>query len=374
MALKTLFLIASLTSASSGCLQSPITDNSSTKLSAREALGKRLFFDASLSEPEGQSCSSCHNPQAAFSSPQLFPLAPVTEGAHRGLFGNRNAPTVKYAAYIPARSFDEKEETFVGGLFLDGRENSLEDQASGPVFNPVEMGVSTSEDFYKKLKIQQYQLPFESVFGENSFSSAKNALTSFTQAVAAYQRSSELNPFSSKYDAYLNGKAVLSEQEKRGLNIFEDEDKGNCAACHPNKPNKNKQPPLFTDFTYDNLGVPANPNNPFYEQNKKFNSAGKSYIDNGLGNIVKDKKQNGKFRVPTLRNIEKTAPYMHNGVFSTLDEVVDFYNTRDVNDWPKAEVELNVNKDELGDLKLTKKEEQDLVVFLKTLTDGYKSK
>jgi len=348
-------------------------------LTAQQQLGKRIFFDASLSEPAGQSCASCHNSNAGFALMQKKNLLPVSAGAIRHRFGNRNTPTVSYSAFVPALQYDKKEQMYVGGLFLDGRENSLESQAKGPLFNPVEMAIKNEKQLTQKLKNAGYITEFRKVFGDKAMQDSSKTLEQVTASLAAYQRSVELSPFTSKYDAYLNGQIQLSAQEQRGLEIFNAEDKGNCAACHISETDKDKDdksgvPPLFTDFTYDNLGVPANKKNPFYSQPLKFNPYGKNYVDLGLGGIVKDAKQNGKFRVPTLRNIALTAPYMHNGVFETLNEVVDFYNTRDVKDWPKPEVDENVNKDELGDLKLTEQEVDDLVVFMKTLTDGYKVK
>ncbi|MCK5336316.1 MAG: c-type cytochrome, partial [Gammaproteobacteria bacterium] len=132
---------------------------------------------------------------------------------------------------------------------------------------------------------------------------------------------------------------------------------------------------LFTDFTYDNLGVPFNKQNPFLKNPKSFNAHGMNYRDKGLGYTTKDKSQNGKFKVPTLRNIALTAPYMHNGAFNTLEEVVDFYNTRDTDSkWDAAEIKENVNTEELGDLKLSSDEVDAIVAFLKTLTDNYQIK
>ena len=172
-------------------------------------------------------------------------------------------------------------------------------------------------------------------------------------AIEAYENTSEVNPFSSKYDYWLRGETELSEQELRGLKLFEAEDKGNCAACHPNRISEDGSLPLFTDFTYDNLGVPRNPENPFYSLPPELNPDGFAFVDLGLGKTVNDPAQNGKFRVPTLRNVEVTPPYMHNGVFKTLFNVVAFYNTRDVAEWPEPEVAENVNMEELGDLGLT---------------------
>jgi len=193
------------------------------------------------------------------------------------------------------------------------------------------------------------------------------------QSIAAYERSEEVNPFTSKFDYYLQGQVELTAQEALGLSLFNAEDKGNCAACHPSSGDK----PLFTDFTYDNLGVPKNPENPFYSQPKKINPDGEDWVDLGLGGFLGNSDQNGKQKVPTLRNVDKrpeegfVKAYAHNGFFKSLEEIVHFYNTRDVEAWPDPEVEVHVNTDELGDLGLTAEEEAAIVAFLRTLSDGY---
>jgi len=173
------------------------------------------------------------------------------------------------------------------------------------------------------------------------------------------------------------------------LELFNGE--GMCNLCHPSEAGPNGEPPLFTDFTYDNLGVPKNMENPFYDMDKEFlddgsviNPMGKNWIDPGLGGFLETRPEwakyaagnYGKHKVPTLRNVDKRLgnTCMHNGVFKSLKEVVHFYNTRDVENWPEPEVAENVNRDELGDLGLTEKEERAIVEFMKTLTDGYDHK
>jgi len=203
------------------------------------------------------------------------------------------------------------------------------------------------------------------------------------RSIAAYERSVEVNPFSSKYDRYLEGQAELTDEEASGLELFEG--KAMCSACHISEPGPSGEPPLFTDFTYDNIGVPKNPDNPFYEMPKKWNPDGKNWIDPGLGGFLKSagydtlvyEAEWGKHKVPTLRNVDK-RPYPgfvkafgHNGFFKSLEEIVHFYNTRDVETWPAPEVSENVNTDELGNLGLTADEEAAIVAFMKTLTDGY---
>lgn len=348
---------------------SVIADNSSKQ----EALGKAIFFDKNLSSPAGRSCTSCHDQQAGFADPDHS--LPVSRGAVAGRFANRNTPTIAYASFVPGRYFDNKEKHYVGGLFLDGRATNLPVQALGPMLSPVEMNNKSRLEIVNKVRRAGYAPLFKSVYGATALNNTEEAFVRILQAITAYEQSKEVNAFNSKYDYYLNGKVELSAQEKRGLEVFEKEDKGNCAACHPSNKSSDGVMPMFTDFTYDNLGVPGNPSNPFLGLPKKYNADGKKFIDYGLGKSVNSKEQNGKFRVPTLRNIALTAPYMHNGVFATLKEVVEFYNERDVSQrWHKPEVPENVNKDELGDLKLTEREVDDLVAFMKTLTDGYGSK
>jgi cytochrome c peroxidase len=238
-------------------------------------------------------------------------------------------------------------------------------------------------------KIQKgpYAKEFIRVYGARIFDRPAKAYGKVGDAIQAFERTARFAPFNSRYDRYLEGQAVLTPQENRGREVFEREDKGNCAACHPNKPSPDgKQRPLFTDFSYDNIGVPRNVENRFYALPSPLNPEGWSFIDKGLGATVQDESQDGKFKVPTLRNIEKTGPYMHNGYFKTLRAVIEFYNTRDLlpecanawateqearkmKCWPQAEMERNMNHDELGHLGLSPGEIDDLLAFLHTLND-----
>ena len=335
----------------------------------KERLGKLLFFDESLSTPPGQSCSSCHAPEVAFADPELD--LPVSRGSRPGIYGNRNDMTISYSAFVPPLHFDKEENMWVGGLFWDGRANSLSEQAQGPPLNPLEMANPDTLTITKKLRALSYAELFTEVYGLDALNDPGTAFTNMADAIEAYEKTTEVNPFSSKYDYWLRGEAELNEQELRGLKLFEAEDKGNCAACHPNRISEEGLLPLFTDFTYDNLGTPKNPENPFYTLPPELNPDGFDFVDVGLGETVNDPAQNGKFRVPTLRNIALTTPYMHNGVFKTLFSLLAFYNTRDVTEWPTPEVSENVNKEELGNLGLTNQELEDIVAFLKTLTDGW---
>jgi cytochrome c peroxidase len=334
----------------------------------RIQLGRELFFDKNLSNPTGQSCASCHAPNASFSDLEHNIVSP---GAVSDLFGNRNAPMASYSMYIPAFHFDTIDFTYIGGLFWDGRVNTLEEQAQKPFMNPLEMNITSISMLLNKVKNADYYALYRSVNGAITNDTA-TAFSNIAKAIAAYERSSELNPFTSKYDYYLKGQSSLSAQELRGLKLFNDTARAKCGNCHVSTADDVSGKVLFTDFTYDNIGVPRNSYNPFYTMSSTYNSLGSNYIDYGLGSILKDPAEYGKFRVPSLRNIALTAPYFHNGAFGTLEEVVHFYNTRDVagSGFGKPEVASTVNTTETGNLKLTAQEEADIVAFLKTLTDG----
>jgi cytochrome c peroxidase len=366
-----------------------------------EELGKELFFDK-LSSPDSMSCADCHAPSTGFTGPvpgiNLF--GAVYRGAVPQRFGNRKPPSAAYATLSPVFYYDEEEGLFIGGNFWDGRAtgeklgNPAADQALGPFLNPVEQNNPSKEAVLKQIAKSKYAYLWEVVWEEpisteTEADIAKN-YDRIGLAIAAYEDSSEVNQFSSKYDAYLAGLVELTEQEAEGLALFNGD--AMCSACHPSQPGPDGQPPLFTDFTYDNLGVPKNPLNPFYDMDKvllddgtPINPLGADWIDPGLGGFLETRPEwsgmaaenYGKHKVPTLRNVAK-APgkgfpkaYMHNGVFKTLKEVVHFYNTRDVADWPPAEVPENVNDEELGDLGLNEDQEDAIVAFMETLSDGY---
>jgi len=361
--LTNLALFALLASASANAIAAPPADELA-------ALGKKLFFDLSLSEPAGQACASCHLPGAGFADPDRE--LPVSRGVNPAHVGERNAPTASYALYSPPFHFDKEERHYVGGQFLDGRAATLEEQAKGPFINPLEMGNSDAAAVIAKVRATPYAGDFDAVFGSNSLDDVERAYDFVAAAISAFERSRPFHPFDSKYDYYLAGKVALGEQERLGLELFEAEDKGNCAACHPSRPAGDGSPPLFTDFTYDNLGTPRNDANPFYALPAALNDRGPQAVDIGLGNTTGRAVDSGKFKVATLRNVELTPPYNHNGVFETLREVVDFYNTRDTrNDWGPPEVADNVNTEELGNLGLSNAEVDAIVAFMLTLTDGY---
>ncbi len=331
-------------------------------------LGKDLFFDTTLSSPGGQSCATCHVTSTKFTDSRG---TVTSEGVLPGIFGNRQTPSAMYMQFSPVFGFDADAQDYIGGQFWDGRAATLEEQAKGPFLNPGEMHNSTKLEVVTKVMTGAFAEKFKAVFGQDIFNDTDRAYNALAEAIAAFERTDAFHPFSSKYDLFLKNKLSLTAEEMRGLAIFEDPAKGNCAACHPNRPGPNGQPPLFTDFSYDNIGLPKNPLNPFYAQPIWHNPAGASFIDVGLSATTGRPDDIGRFKVPTLRNIAATAPYFHNGVFTTLEDVVQFYNERDLGGFNPPEVPTGVNHDELGNLHLTTQEKADLVTFLGTLTDGY---
>lgn len=334
-------------------------------LSPREALGRLIFFDGSLSEPSGQSCATCHEPERGYADRDG---RAVSEGAVAGLFGNRNAMTIAYSCYVPPLHYDSTEATYVGGLFWDGRIATVEAQSCEPLLNPVEMGNSSAADVAAKIRRAPYYGELTRLYGE--ISNPDSLLGCVADALGAYERSREINRFSSKYDAWEQGLCALTDDEAAGLELFRG--RGLCAECHILDPDPTAGRVLFTDYTYDNLGIPRNADNPYYRLPARFNPDGPDAVDTGLGAVVKDSAENGKFRVPTLRNVALTAPYGHNGYFAMLEEIVHFYNVRDTgHEFPPAEYPATVNTEELGDLKLTPDEERQIVCFLQTLTDGF---
>ena len=338
-------------------------------LADKIALGKTIVNDRNLSNPIGQSCSSCHGSATSFSDPDHNIVSP---GAVSGLFGSRNAPVETYTMFNPPFHYDNVGSSYVGGLFLDGRVNTLEEQAQKPFLNPLEMNNVNFNAVVTKVQNASYYSLYQKVYGD--ILDATTAYNNIADAIAAYERSPELNPFTSKYDYYLKGQASLTAQELSGLNLFNDTLKAKCANCHLTTPDVISGKILFTDFTYNNDGVPKNTYNPFYTIPTSFNPLGSSFVDLGLGAILNDHTHDGEFRVSSLRNIALSSPYFHNGVFGTLEEVVHFYNKRDVigSGFAAPEVLINVDTAKTGNLHLTASEEADIVAFLKTLTDGYR--
>lgn len=358
-------------------------------LTPLEELGEIIFFDENLSVPPGQSCAVCHAPEVGFTGPDssINATQAIYPGAVFVRAGNRKPPSAAYAGDSPVLHYNG--EMWIGGMFWDGRATGwilgdpLAEQAQGPFLNPLEQNGPNAMQVCLKVSLSDYVELFEEVWGPGSLDPVGDVDSTYeriVRSIAAYERSAEVNPYSSKYDYYLKGEAELTEQEAWGLELFEG--KAMCSACHLSEIGPIGEPPLFTDFTYDNLGIPKNPLNPFYSMPKKWNPDGEDWVDFGLGGFLMgagypSEPELGKHKVPTLRNVDLrpypgfVKAYGHNGFFKSLEEIVHFYNTRDVEEWPEPEVPLNVNTDELGDLGLTSEEEAAIVAFMKTLSDGY---
>jgi cytochrome c peroxidase len=333
----------------------------------KELLGKKIFFDKSLSNPVGQSCASCHNPEKGFSDPKN---TPISEGAVQNTFGNRNAPTLSYNVFSPSRFYNTTDETYIGGFFYDGRTNSLTEQAIKPMLNPAEMNNKSIHEIAEKIKTTPYFSEIVALYGDSS--TDNDIMNNVVDALSVYETSKEVNSFTSKFDYYSKQLVAFTEDEKKGLDLFAG--KAKCAQCHVLDADPNTGKVLFTDFSYDNLGIPKNNSNPFYNQSVSINPLGSNYIDLGIGAIVNQEQHNGKFKVPSLRNVAVSGPYYHNGAIKTLKEAIHFYNVRDLSTsgFEAPEYNKNVNNTELGDLKLTEIEEKQIEKFLETLTDHYR--
>ena len=326
-----------------------------SSLSRTELLGRHLFKDKNLSYNGTQSCQVCHHPFAGFAdrrnaiNPETSVVSIGADGVSKG---GRNAPTAAYAGYSPMLSLYDDE--WVGGLFWDGRADGtilrdpLAEQAEGPPLNPVEMAMPDKESVVAAIETSSYASLFLGVFGPNAFDNPDTAYDNFARAVAAYERSKEVTAFSSKFDV---ARSQFTAAENRGFTLF----KTSCASCHSTQAAFGAPSALFTNYGYKNIGVPANPLVPLPGP------------DLGLGVTVSDTTQDGKFKIPTLRNIAMTAPYSHNGSFATLKAMVSF-----ISDRSGFTPELNRNLDRtVGNLNLSDNEVNDLVAFLLTLTDGY---
>ncbi|HTA90458.1 MAG TPA: cytochrome c peroxidase [Polyangiaceae bacterium] len=296
--------------------------------SAKIALGKRIFFDGALSEPRGTSCASCHDPAHGFAGNHGSTLG-VALGSRPGHFAQRNTPSVLYLKFV--RHFHlhwEEDAPLVdafGGFFWDGRVDSLSELSKQPLLNPNEMNNSSPNGIADKIRQGEYASEFARQFGD--LTDSDRVVQALGEAVAAYLMSPEMSPFSSKYDDYIQHRAELSAIEARGLSLFKDSAKGGCAACHKLNdtiPNPERSP--FSDFGYESAGVPRN--------RELAVNRDAAHFDLGLCQRQNPRYHSdapefcGKFRTPSLRNVALRTSFMHNGVFSSLREVVAFYASR----------------------------------------------
>jgi cytochrome c peroxidase len=398
-------------------------------LSAMAQLGRKLFHDSSLSGSGQLSCASCHDAAHAFGPPGAVSVMTGGPGMHTA--GFRAVPSLRYLYRQPAFAIgpdtssgdndtppdfqqqaqkalthDKALKTALapqaastnlvpqGGIFWDGRADTLQQQASMPLLNPVEMAASSPAAVTKQIEHAAYAADFRALFGPGIFENAQMLMSEAMFAVARYQiEDRSFHPFTSKYDAWLEGKSRLTAAEMRGYLAFNDPAKGNCAACHLDKPTWDALPPVFTDYQYEALAVPRNASIPANRD--------ADYYDLGIcgpyRNDMRDQVQYcGMFLTPSLRNAATRKVFFHNGVFHSLDEVMDWYVNRDLHperfyskdasgdvvkydDMP-AQYRHNVdtsdapfNRHPGDEPALDKQEIQDVIAFLGTLTDGYRT-
>ena len=336
-------------------------------ITTKAQLGKAFFNDTTLSNPKGESCGTCHSENRAFTDPRPGPTSP---GAVAGVFGFRHAPSIGYMAFSPNFSNTAGEQGGpLGGQFWDGHATDLADQAHFPMLNPFEMNNASVGAIVATVQAGPYAAALEKLYGATIFSNSTTAFNAIVDSIVKFEQTAEVSPFTSKYDAFLAGTVQLSAAETRGLAVFNGQ--GGCSGCHTSSPALDGTPPLFTNFCYANLGLPKNPNNPFYKDPASDNPQGANFIDYGVQRTTGQAAEAGMFMTPSLRNVVATPPYFHNGIYNTLQEVINFYNTRDIGNFPPPEVPANEDMTELGNLGLTQQNISDLVAFLNTLTDGY---
>lgn len=393
-------------------------------LSAAAQLGRRLFFDTALSSSGQQSCASCHDPAHGYNPPPGSG-AVMLGGPQRMTPGDRPPPSLAYLYRQQNFSIgpdNEENETITlqqlvalgqstaratktaqstaaaaqnlvpqGGLFWDGRVNTLQQQADGPLFNPLEMDGGNTAIVASKLEQAPYAHDFVQLFGAGVFRDPKLAVAEALFALSRYQiEDPSFHPFTSKYDAWLQGKARFTPAQMRGYLAFNDPKKGDCAACHLDQPTRDGLPPLFTDTQYEALGVPRNPAIPANRDPR--------YFDRGLcgpyrTDLAKQTQYCGMFLTPTLRNVATRHAFFHNGVYHTLKQVLDFYDFRDTaprkiyptapdgrvekfNDLPPQDranvdrVDPPLNRKRGERPAMSARDMRDIIAFLKTLNDG----
>jgi len=341
-------------------------------------LGRQLFFDNDLSLHRNQSCAGCHNPANAFTDQRDNGVdAAASLGSDGRSVGTRNAPSITYAALIPPFGADDTG-AYAGGLFHDGRADDLARQAAEPFTNPIEMAMPDAAAVVRRvLEKPQYVTALAAHFGAAVLDDAAMTFRAVTEAIAAYERSPEFVAFDSRYDRYLRGEYRLTRDEEIGRMLFFSQ-VINCHSCHLVDARENRQGESFTSFRYHNIGVPPN------ERLRQVAGTDPDERDEGLFDNpgIADPSTVGKFRVPTLRNVAVTAPYMHNGVFRNLETAVRFYNRYTLNDrwsranpetgrpWEDAEVPETVDVELLrAGQPMSEMQVRAVIAFLRALTD-----
>lgn len=365
------------------------------ELKTAALLGEALFNDTNLSLSRSQSCATCHAAATAFSDPSKNAdndTRAASVGDDGVSIGDRNTPTAMYAALIPtfnegtrARISSQQDDYsgFLGGQFWDGRAADLEEQAGAPLLNPIEMNMpSRAAVINRILENSDYSDAFEFIYGSDVFNNTDRAYRAVTEAIAAFERTDTFAPFTSTYDKSLSGEYIFNPISKaaQGKALFFSQQFTNCATCHQLRAIGSTNE-TFSGYEYHNIGVPEN------TALRATNGKADGFVDIGLAasdTLPTDENTTlleGKFRVPPLRNVAITAPYMHNGVFKNLDTVIRFYDkhltdsTNTINPetgvaWADPEVANNISTTELTDgRKLSDNEVDALVCFLRTLTD-----
>lgn len=364
-----------------------------------EALGRALFADPSLSASGQLACATCHDPGHAFGPPNALPVQLGGKDMRRP--GIRAVPSLKYLQVVPQftehyfESDDEGDDSIdngpTGGLTWDGRVDRGRDQARLPLLSPFEMANHDAADVVAKVRNGSHAEDLRRIFGGTIFDDPDKAFAAVTEALEVFQQNfRDFYPYSSKYDVYLAGRVALTEQEARGLALFNDPHKGNCGNCHRSIRGRDGTPPQFTDYGLIAVGVPRNRAIPA--------NADADFFDLGAcGPLRTDlsgrSKYCGRFRTPTLRNVALRTSFYHNGAVHSLREAVAFYVDRDTDPgkWYPRDATGRVQKfDDLpqpyrdnvdmeppfggrpGDPPaLSPSEIDDVVAFLNTLTDGY---
>lgn len=398
-----------------------------TPLSALARVGERVFHDATLSGSGKVACATCHDPRHAYGPPGADPA--VLAGLDGRQQGVRAVPSLMYldrqpAFGIGAESGDGDEDNTPtlaqaiaaastvtlatktaggtaaaanpvpqGGLFWDGRADTLQSQTMGPLLSPFEMAGGSVETVAAKLRHAPYANQLARLFGPGVLAQPRLLVDEAMSAVARYEvESPKFHPYSSKFDAWLEGRARFTPAEMRGYRLFNDPEKANCAGCHLDQPGRDGAPPLFTDHEFEALSPPRNP--------ALRVNADPTYHDLGLcGPYRADLKDQpalcGLFLTPTLRNVATRKVFFHNGVFHTLRQVLDFYDFRDVAPekvYPRGPDGRVAKDDDIPAIyradidvtdppfdrhpgqppAMTDQEEEDIIAFLGTLTDGYR--
>jgi cytochrome c peroxidase len=395
-------------------------------LSAMAQLGKLMFYDTRFSSSGRLACASCHSPDHFYGPAGAEPA--VLGGPDFNRQGVRAVPSLMYLDHQPsfsigpdpagdndappslpqlalkaksvtravktARSTAASAVNLVpeGGVFWDGRADTLQIQALGPVLNPLEMDGGSVEKVAAEMRAAPYAQQFVALFGPAILSEPRMLVSEAMFAIARYQiEETDFHPYSSQYDAWLQGKARLTRAEMRGYILFNDPAKGDCAACHLDQPTPDGQPPVFTDHQFEALGVPRNP--------ELVVNRNPHYFDEGIcgpyrTDLTGQTQFCGMFLTPTLRNVATRHVFFHNGLYHSLQQVMDFYNYRDTdpakiyprnaagtvetfNDlpkayWPNIDITDPPFDRHLGERPaMTERDERDIIAFLGTLTDGY---